>query len=155
MTNQHFFVDWLFGGNPEPISNDEFSDTLQALRAGQDFVPGNPLALELFHESAYDRGSGKYVKRLAATCFFNVPEVDENGIITSTADWPYSTIDDFWGYLKNTEYRKFIEEHWAKNDYDSKFCSASDFQVIRVLFANDFVPVDRDSFVIKAKNFFP
>ena len=139
MKNQYFKVDWCFGAEPEPVSSDEFSDTLKSLRAGRDFIPGNPLVLELFHDSAYDREAGKYVNPPAASCFFNTPEIDENGIITSTAAWPYATIEDFWEYFKNTEYRKFLDGHRANRDFDSKFCSASDFQVIRVRFVNHFV----------------
>ena len=142
MKNQFFHVDWGFGGKPEPISSDEFSDTLKSLRAERDFIPGNPLAIELFHDSAYDRESGKYVKPPAASCFFNTPEIDENGIITSTAAWPYATIEEFWEFFKNTEYRKFLDEHRSKRDFDSKFCSANDFQVIRVRFVNHFVQAE-------------
>ena len=141
MKNQYFNVDWVFGGKPEPISSDEFSDTLKSLRAGRDFIPGNPLALELFHDSAYDSASGKFVKPPAASCFFNTPRINKNGIITSTAAWPYATLKDFWEYFKNTEYRKFLDEHRSKGDFDSKFCSATDFQVIRVRFVNRFVQI--------------
>ena len=149
MKNQYFMWDF-FGMGEGPMLNDEYSAALETLRAGRDFVPGNPLVIEYFHVSSFDRGSGKYIKRPAALIFFNIPRIDENGKITATAEWPYKTFDEFTEYLRQTAYCHFVDAHWSQGDFDSKFTSSNDFQVIRFQFVN-LVSADDGSIQIKSE----
>ena len=139
MKNQYFHWDNVEGWELEPISDNEYSGVLKQLRADRDFVPGNPLVLEFYHGSMYDFESGKFSRRPSSSCFFNVPKVNRNGVITSTAAWPYRKLEDFLEYFKNTEYFKFSEEHWPQEDFTSKLRSGNGFQVIRVLYQNHFI----------------
>ena len=137
MKNQYFFwEDYCW--EQEPISDSEYSGILKQLRANRDFVPGNPLVLECYHVSGYNFETGEYSRRPSCH-FFNVPRVNRNGIITSTAAWPYQNLDDFLKYLENTEYFKFSREHWAQKDYTPKFRSDNDIQAVRVLYQNHFI----------------
>lgn len=139
MKNQYFYWENIVGWDPEPISDNEYSGVLKQLRAGRDFVPGNPLVLEFYHVSMYDFESGKYSRGPSSSCFFNVPKVNRNGVITSTAAWPYRKLEDFLEYFENTEYFKFTMEHWPQKDYTSKLRPGNGFQVIRVLYENHFI----------------
>jgi hypothetical protein len=135
MNNQYFWLD-SFGMYEEPILDNQYSSALQTLRAGRDFVPGNPLVIEDFHVSSFDREAGKYIRRPAALAFFNIPRINQEGRITATAKWPYKNSDEFAAFLMQTEYCHFVDEHWAEGDFDSKFTSTNDFQVVRFQFVN-------------------
>ena len=134
MKNQYFMLDFL--GLSEPQLDDDCSAALQTLRAGRDFVPGNPLVIEYYHADSFDRESKKYIKRPNTLIFFNTPQIDKDGKITATAEWPYKTAEEFAEYLKQTAYCQFVDEHWSQGDFDSKFTSSDDFRVVRFRYVN-------------------
>ena len=149
MRNHYFMLDCLLGMD-EPRLDGEFATLLETLRAGRDFVPGNPLAVEYYNTESFDPKSEKYVHRPGAIFFFNIPQIDEDGKIISTAEWPYKTSDEFTEYLKQTAYCHFVDTHWSQGDFDSKFTSSNDFQVIRFQFVN-LVSADDGSIQIKSE----
>ena len=150
MRNHYFYLDCFFGMD-EPSLDSAYSDALETLLAGQDFVPGNPLAIEYYHVTSFDNKAGKYIKRPGSIIFFNIPQIDEDGKIIATAEWPYKTADEFSEYLKQTSYCHFIDEHWSQGDFDSQFTSSNGFQVVRFLFVNHISSTDNGHVQIKSE----
>lgn len=135
MKNHYFALDCLFGID-DPKFDDEFSADLKTLRAGRDFVPGNPLVIEYYNANSFDQKSEKYIRRPNAIIFLNIPTIDNDGKIIATAEWPHKTAKEFTEYLMQTAYCHFVNEHWKQGDFDSKFTSDNDFQVVRFKYVN-------------------
>lgn len=150
MRNQYYICDSL-GMSELPLQSDEYSAALATLRAGRDFIPGNPLALEYFHIKSFNPKIKKYIKAPAAMIFFNTPQLNKEGKIIATEKWPYGNGEEFSAYLKQTEYGYFIKEHWLRGDFNSRFTSSHDFQVIRFQFIKRAITGIDGSIQIKIK----
>ena len=68
MRNHYFYLDCFFGMD-EPSLDSAYSDALETLLAGQDFVPGNPLAIEYYHVTSFDTKRGNTSNALALSFF--------------------------------------------------------------------------------------
>lgn len=150
MKNHYFTLDCLIGMD-DPKYDDEYSAALETLRAGRDFVPGNPLVIEYYNAESFDEKSQKYIHRPGAIIFFNIPQIDKDGKIIATAEWSYKTTDEFTEYLMQTAYCHFINEHWSRGDFDSKFTSDNDFQVVRFKYVNHITDLGNNQIGVKSE----